>query len=61
MKLLDVIVCGAEAAMILEIHVTIGDSGMIMDCVETLEVNDDGQDRGHEGLLGHVAARTRGE
>ena len=43
MKLRDVIVCGPEAAMILEIHVTIGDSGMIMDCVETLEVNDDGK------------------
>src|SRR4030081_1750001 len=43
MKLRDVIVCGAEAAMLLEIHVTIGDGGMIMDCVETLEVNDNGK------------------
>src|SRR6478736_4676731 len=40
MKLKDVIVCGPEAAMILEIHVSIGDGGMIMDCVETLEVDD---------------------
>ena len=41
MKLIDVIVCGTEAAMVLEIHATIGGSETIMDCVETLEVNDD--------------------
>jgi steroid delta-isomerase len=38
----DVIVCGNQAAMIMEIHVTIGDGGMIMDCVETVEVGDSG-------------------
>jgi steroid Delta-isomerase len=43
MKLVDVIACGTEAAMVLEIHATIGESEMIMDCVETVEVNDDGK------------------
>jgi steroid delta-isomerase len=41
MKLNDVIVCGNEAAMLFEIHATIGGNTMIMDAVETLEVNDD--------------------
>src|SRR5476649_2035050 len=41
MKLLDVIVCGTEAAMVLEIHATIGESVMIMDCVETVEFDDE--------------------
>jgi len=40
MKLNDVIVCGTEAAMVLEIHAVMGDGGMIMDCVETLTVDD---------------------
>ena len=40
MKLNDVIVCGTEAAMVLKIHAVMGDGGMIMDCVETLTVDD---------------------
>src|SRR5260370_10154793 len=39
MKLLDLIVCGSEAAMILEIHATVGDSVMIIDCAQTLDVH----------------------
>ncbi len=61
MKLNDVIVCGAEAAMILEIHVTIGDGGMIMDCVETLEVNDDGRIANMKAYWDMTRARPRGE
>jgi uncharacterized protein (TIGR02246 family) len=38
----DIIVCGDEAAMIFEIHATIGESTMIMDGVETFEVGGDG-------------------
>jgi len=41
MKPRDVIVCSNEAVMVFEIHVTIGDGGMIMDAVETFAVNDD--------------------
>jgi steroid delta-isomerase len=59
MKLLDLIVCGAEAAMILEIHATIGDSVMIMDCVETLEVNDAGQIAAMKAYWDMSKARTR--
>ena len=61
MKLNDVIVCGPEAAMLLEIHVTIGDSGMIMDCVETLQVNDDGKIEGMKAYWDMSRARSRGE
>ena len=59
MKLLDLIVCGAEAAMILEIHATIGESVMIMDCVETLEVNDSGKISGMKAFWDMSKARTR--
>jgi steroid delta-isomerase len=60
MKLKDLIVCGTEAAMILEIHVTMGDSGMIMDCVETLEVNDDSKISAMKAYWDMSRARTRG-
>ena len=60
MKLHDVIVCGAEAAMVLEIHATIGDSTMVMDCVETLEVNDDGRISGMKAYWDMSRARSRG-
>ena len=60
MKLRDVIVCGPEAAMILEIHVTIGDGGMVMDCVETLEVNDDGKIAGMKAYWDMSRARAIG-
>jgi steroid Delta-isomerase len=59
MKLLDLIVCGSEEAMILEIHATIGDSVMIMDCVETLEVNDDGKIQAMKAYWDMTKARTR--
>src|SRR4026207_711664 len=40
----DVIVCGTEAAMVFEIHVTIDDTNsMISDGVEIFVVNEDGQ------------------
>ena len=38
----DIIVCGREAAMIFEIHATIGESTVIMDGVETFDVGRDG-------------------
>ncbi len=40
MKLNDVVVCGTEAAMVLEIHAFMGDGGMVMDCIETVAVDD---------------------
>lgn len=39
----DVFVCGNEAAMAFEIHVTMGDGGMTMDAIEVFELNDDGR------------------
>jgi hypothetical protein len=60
MKLLDVITAGAEGAMILEIHATIGGSTMIMDCVETIEVNDDGKVALMKAYWDMTRARTRG-
>jgi steroid delta-isomerase len=60
MKLRDVIVCGTEAAMVLEIHVTMGDSGMVMDCIETLEVNDDGKISAMKAYWDMSRARPKG-
>jgi steroid delta-isomerase len=60
MKLQNVIVCGPEAAMVLEIHVTMGDSEMFMDCVETLEVDDAGKISGMKAYWDMSRARTRG-
>ena len=60
MKLIDVIVAGSEAAMTLEIHVTMGGSETIMDCVETLEVNDDGKISGMKAYWDMTRVRTRG-
>jgi len=60
MKLIDVIVCGTEAAMVLEIHATIGGSETIMDCIETLEVNDDAKISGMKAFWDLSRARTRG-
>jgi uncharacterized protein (TIGR02246 family) len=60
MKLRDVIVCGAEAAMVLEIHVTMGESAMTMDCIETVEVNDDGLIVGMKAYWDMSRARSRG-
>jgi steroid delta-isomerase len=61
MKLLDVIVAGSEAAMVLEIHATIGGSTMIMDCIETVEVDDDAKISGMKAYWDMTRARTRGE
>lgn len=60
MKLLNLIVCGTEAAMILEIHATMGDSTMVMDCVETLEVNDDSKIASMKAYWDMSRARTAG-
>ena len=60
LNLVDVIVCGSEGAMVLEIHATIGESEMIMDCVETIEVNDDGKISGMKAYWDMSRARTRG-
>ena len=60
MKLIDVIVCGTEAAMVLEIHATFGESETIMDCVETLEVNDAAKISGMKAFWDLSRARTRG-
>ena len=60
MKLIDVIVSGTEAALVLEIHVTIGDSGMVMDCVETIETSADGKIAAMKAYWDMSRARTRG-
>jgi steroid delta-isomerase len=59
MKLLDVIVCGTEAALVLEIHATIGDSVMIMDCVETVEFDDEAKIARMKAYWDMSRARTR--
>jgi steroid delta-isomerase len=59
MKPSDVIVCGNEAAMVFEIHVTIGDGGMVMDAVETFEVNDDRKIIGMKAYWDMTRARSR--
>jgi steroid delta-isomerase len=59
MKLLDVIVCGTEAALVLEIHATIGDSVMIMDCVETVEFDDQAKIARMKAYWDMSRARTR--
>jgi steroid delta-isomerase len=59
MKLNDVIVCGTEAAMVLEIHAFMGDGGMVMDCVETLAVDDNGKISGMKAFWDMSRARPR--
>jgi steroid delta-isomerase len=59
LKLQDVIVCGCEAAMVLEIHAIIGEGGMVMDCVETLEVDDRGKICGMKAFWDMSRARPR--
>jgi steroid delta-isomerase len=59
MKLLDVIVCGPEAALVLEIHATIGESVMIMDCVETVEFDDEAKIARMKAYWDMSRARTR--
>jgi steroid delta-isomerase len=57
MKPSDVIVCGNEAAMIMEIHATIGGGTMIMDVVETFALNDDGKIEGMKAYWDMTRAR----
>jgi steroid Delta-isomerase len=56
----DVIVVGTEAAMVFEIHATIGDATMIMDAVETFEIDDDGRIAIMKAYWDISRARTRG-
>jgi ketosteroid isomerase-like protein len=55
----EIIVCGAEAAMVMEIHVAMGDTTMVMDCVETVEVGEDGLITGMKAYWDMSRARTR--
>ena len=57
MKPTDVIVCGNEAAMVFEIHVTLGDGGMVMDAVETFVVDEDGRISGMKAYWDMTRAR----
>jgi hypothetical protein len=45
--------------MVFEIHVTIGDGGMVIDAVETFEVNDDGKISGMKAYWDMTRARSR--
>src|SRR5262245_34134947 len=56
----DVIVCGHEAAMIFEIHATIGDGGMVIDGVETFDIDDDGRIRTLRAFWDGSRARPKG-
>jgi steroid delta-isomerase len=56
----DVVVCGTEAAMVLEIHATIGDGGMVIDAVETFEIDDDGRIRRLKAYWDGSRARPQG-
>jgi hypothetical protein len=60
MKCSDVIVAGDEAAMILEIHATIGGDTMVMDAVETVAVDDDGKITLMKAYWDMARARPRG-
>ncbi len=60
MKPDNVIVCGNEAVMVFEIHVTIGDGGMVMDAVETFEIDDDGRISGMKAYWDMSRARRQG-
>jgi steroid delta-isomerase len=59
MKPADVIVCGNEAVMVFEIHVTIGDAGMVMDAVETFDINDDAKIVGMKAYWDMTRGRSR--
>jgi steroid delta-isomerase len=41
----DVTVCGDEAAMVFEIHATVGGATMVFDAVEIFTIDDDGRIR----------------
>lgn len=59
MKPKDIVVCGNEAAMVFEIHVTLGDGGMIMDAVETFEIDAQGRITGMKAYWDMTRARPR--
>jgi steroid delta-isomerase len=59
MKPSDVIASGNEAAMVFEIHVTIGEGGMVMDAVETFEIDEHGKIAGMKAYWDMTRARER--
>jgi len=59
MRIRDVIACGSEAAALLEIEATIGDGGMILDVVETFELDEDGRIRLMKAYWDMARARPR--
>jgi steroid delta-isomerase len=59
MRIRDVIVCGSEAAALLEIEATIGDGGMILDVVETFELDEEGRIRLMKAYWDMARARPR--
>ncbi|MGQ0824315.1 MAG: nuclear transport factor 2 family protein [Actinomycetota bacterium] len=57
----DIVVCGTEAAMVFEIHVTIDDAtGLVIDVVEIFELDDAGLIRRLRAYWDMSRARTRG-
>jgi steroid Delta-isomerase len=58
LKANDIIVCGNEAAMVFEIHVTVGEGDMIIDAVETFEINDDDKILGMKAYWDMTRARS---
>ncbi|GIU90417.1 MAG: ketosteroid isomerase [Acidimicrobiia bacterium] len=59
MRIRDVIACGSEAAALLEIEATIGDGGMILDVVETFELDEEGRIRLMKAYWDMARARPR--
>ena len=55
----DVIVCANQAAMVFEIHATIGESTMIIDAVEVFVLDDDGRIATLSAYWDITRARTR--
>ena len=55
----DVIVCANQAAMVFEIHATIGESTMIIDAVEVFVLDDDGCIAALSAYWDITRARTR--
>jgi steroid delta-isomerase len=56
----DVIVCGNEMVMILEVHATAGDSTMILDAVDVFVIDDGGKISSLKAFWDMSRARTRG-
>jgi steroid delta-isomerase len=56
----ELIVCANEAALLMEVHATIGESTMVMDVVEVFVINDDQRIESAKAYWDMSRARARG-